>query len=177
MTSASRPALHGEDGPQASEVFRLAFDEAPIGACVIGPDRRHLRVNRHLCEMLGYPEAELLGKPFTDLLHPDDVAACALAFERVIKGEVPSFGWEARFVRRDGQVGWARVHGGLLHASSAEPHAIADIVDITAEKEAETARLRVSRYARGLIEASPDPLVTIAPDGKISVEASWMVNV
>ena len=29
--------------------------------------------NRSLCEILGYPEEELLGKTFQDITHPDDL--------------------------------------------------------------------------------------------------------
>jgi PAS domain S-box-containing protein len=41
-------------------------------------------------------------------------------------------------------------------------------VDVTAHKQAQTALRSTSLYARGLIEASLDPLVTISPEGKIT---------
>lgn len=42
------------------------------------------------------------------------------------------------------------------------------ILDITDRKRAEEAVYQASRYARSLLEASLDPLVTISPDGKIT---------
>jgi PAS domain S-box-containing protein len=41
-------------------------------------------------------------------------------------------------------------------------------IDVTERKQAETALHAASRYARGLLEASLDPLVTISPEGKIT---------
>ena len=40
--------------------FRNTFELAGSGMAHIGMDRRFIRVNRRLCEILGYPEAELL---------------------------------------------------------------------------------------------------------------------
>ena len=41
-------------------------------------------------------------------------------------------------------------------------------VDVTAHKQAQKALRSTSLYARGLLEASLDPLVTISPEGKIT---------
>lgn len=39
--------------------FRGAFDDAPINMAMVRLDGRYLRVNRTLCEILGYSEEEL----------------------------------------------------------------------------------------------------------------------
>src|SRR6185295_11272222 len=63
-----------EDALRKSEShFRAMFDEAPIGLAYVDPDFRLGRVNRALCDFLGYNSEELLGLPFTDITHPDDV--------------------------------------------------------------------------------------------------------
>src|SRR6185503_17338200 len=45
---------------ESEERFRRTFELAGSGVAHIGLDRRFLRVNRRLCEILGYSEAELL---------------------------------------------------------------------------------------------------------------------
>ncbi|WP_166177359.1 PAS domain-containing protein [Rubrobacter tropicus] len=52
---------------ESEERFRGTFEDAPIGVALVGlpssspeADRRYLRVNPALCEMLGYSEEELL---------------------------------------------------------------------------------------------------------------------
>jgi PAS domain S-box-containing protein len=57
------------------ERFRLAFENAPIGMAIVGLDYRMQRVNRALCDALGYSERELLARTFIDITHPDDVQA------------------------------------------------------------------------------------------------------
>ena len=53
--------------------FRRTFELAGSGMAHIRLDRRFLRVNRRLCEILGYPEDELLGLTGRQISHPDDL--------------------------------------------------------------------------------------------------------
>src|SRR6185312_7542226 len=48
------------DLEQSEARFRETFDEAPIGIALVGPNGRWLEVNRALCEIVGYSEAEML---------------------------------------------------------------------------------------------------------------------
>jgi PAS domain S-box-containing protein len=41
-------------------LFREAYENAPIGIALVSTDGKWLRVNRSICEMLGYEPAELL---------------------------------------------------------------------------------------------------------------------
>ena len=51
--------------------FRQTFELAASGICHVS-EGRFVRVNRSLCEILGYPEKELLGKTVKEVSHPDD---------------------------------------------------------------------------------------------------------
>ena len=59
---------------ESEERFREIFEHAPFGMCVTGLDGRFIQVNAALCRMLGYSEQELLGTPWAQLTHPDDLA-------------------------------------------------------------------------------------------------------
>ncbi len=50
------------------------FDLSQDSLVVARLDGYFVRVNPQLCELLGYDEQELLSRPFTSFLHPDDVA-------------------------------------------------------------------------------------------------------
>ena len=70
---------------ESEERFRLTIDEAPIGIALVSLDARFVRVNRVLCEILGYTSSELTTLTVRDVTHPDDVdergvlLACPLA--------------------------------------------------------------------------------------------------
>jgi PAS domain-containing protein len=54
---------------------------------LIGRDRRFQRVNRRFCEILGYSEAELVGRTGRDLSHPEDVDHMNAQRPRLYAGE------------------------------------------------------------------------------------------
>ena len=59
----------------SEERFRQAFEFAGIGMAIVGLDGRWIRVNKSICEIVGYSQPELLTKTFQDITHPDDLAA------------------------------------------------------------------------------------------------------
>ena len=57
---------------EAQEVFRHAFDDAPIGIGLVGLDGCIQRANRSMAVLLGRTQEELVGASIRDLTHPDD---------------------------------------------------------------------------------------------------------
>jgi len=45
--------------------FQTVFDHLAVGSTITAPDGRFLRVNAALTELLGYDEAELVGRSFS----------------------------------------------------------------------------------------------------------------
>lgn len=86
------------------------FYELPfIGMAVTSPSsKRWLHVNQTLCDILGYPRAELVEKTWAELTHPDDLAENVALFDRVIRGESDGYKMEKRFIRKDGATGTPR---------------------------------------------------------------------
>ncbi|HEX7899420.1 MAG TPA: PAS domain S-box protein, partial [Planctomycetota bacterium] len=120
--------------------FRNAFDHMGVAACLISPDYRFLKVNRALCDMLGYGEDELLGMGCADVTHPDDAADTAQAEGRLLSGEASHLRLEKRYRRKDGSI----VHGvleiSLLRDVEGRPiQFVCGIQDITDMKRAEEA--------------------------------------
>ena len=58
-TSASGSASSPQP-EESEERFRLTIDEAPIGMALVALDGRFVRVNRALCEIVGYSSDELI---------------------------------------------------------------------------------------------------------------------
>src|SRR5688572_11800444 len=91
---------------QSEERFRRTFELAGVGVAHIGPDRRFQRVNRRLCEILGYPEHELIGMTGREISHPDDRDAMNAQRPRLYAGDVEALRGEKRYIRKDGSVVW-----------------------------------------------------------------------
>ena len=150
--------------------FGPAFDFAAIGMALLGPDSRLLRVNRALCEMLGYTQQELLQLPPHALSHPNDWQEEVLQRGRLLAGTAASYQCEHRLLHHDGHVVWGLLTCSLARdtAGRAE-HFIAQVQDITRAKTAEAAlrdseeRARVAqrrlREQSELLDQSRDAIV------------------
>jgi PAS domain S-box-containing protein len=120
--------------------FRNAFEHLGIGACIVSPEGRFLKVNRALCDMLGFPEGELLGKPCATVAHPEDVEDTVVAERRLLEGQESPVRLEKRYLRRDGGLVYGILTMTLLRDAAGRPvHFVCGIQDITDMKRAEAA--------------------------------------
>jgi PAS domain S-box-containing protein len=120
--------------------FRALFNDAPIGIIQADPNNGcFLLVNPQFCRMTGYSEAELLGRPFTEITHPADRSANLEEFLQLGRGEIPGFNLERRYVRKDGATLWSEVKVIMVRDAHGQPlHALAVISDITERKLLQT---------------------------------------
>ena len=85
------------DARAAHRFFELDLDLL----CVAGFDGRFRRLNPAWTETLGHSREELLGRPFIDLVHPDDVDATLAELERLKDGH-RTLRFENRYRTADG---------------------------------------------------------------------------
>ncbi len=139
--------------------FASAFEHAAIGMALVGPDGRWLKVNRAICEMIGYTEAELMGSTFQDITHPEDLAADLENVKRILGGEIASYQMEKRYFHKQGRTVWVWLTVSLIRDAAGEPmHFIAQIEDITQRRQVEEAlRASEERY-RMLFARNPLPM-------------------
>ena len=125
---------------ETEEHFRNAFDLAAIGMALVSPQGTWLRVNRALCDLLDYPEPDLLQANFQDVTHADDVGNDLASLYRLMQGETLRCQVEKRYMNRLGQVVWALNSVSLVRDADGNPaHFIFQIQDITERKRAEAA--------------------------------------
>lgn len=147
------------------ELFRLTFDQSPLGAAIVGLDHQLLRVNRVLCEITGYSQAELLGYDTISITHPDDRAADLQPVAALLSGEINQYTLVKRYLRKDGALVWARVSGQLVHTRAGQPrHFVHLVEDITAQILVEADLERQSQYHRTLATCSQMLLREIRAD-------------
>lgn len=134
----------------SEELFRSAFDHAPIGIALLASDGRWLRVNRALTSILGYSESEFLATDFQSLIAENDLGTALIKIHELSTGKIASCQMEQRYLHKNGQTVWT-----LWSVSAASEHnaegsnMIFQIQDITDKKISEQKLLH---------EATHDPL-------------------
>lgn len=127
---------------EAEERFEQAFDHAPIGMALVEPNGRFCRVNRALCEIVGYEEDSLVGKTFQQITHPEDLHTDLEYVRQVLDGDRRTYQMEKRYLHADGREVWVMLSVSLVRASDGSPlHFISQIEDISGRKALEE-RLR-----------------------------------
>jgi two-component system cell cycle sensor histidine kinase/response regulator CckA len=146
-----------EDALRAAEqLFRRAFDDAPIGMALIDLDGRWLRLNRSLCQMLGRSEQELRTTELNDLSHPEDRRLDRPLIKELLAGRRRSFAIEKRYLRADGRMVHALVHISLMHGDGERPlYFLCQLVDITERRRAEAERRASEERLQAIIDNSP----------------------
>jgi two-component system cell cycle sensor histidine kinase/response regulator CckA len=146
-----------------SEELERYFTSSLDLLCIADVDGYFLRLNPEWEKVLGYTIAELEGRRFLDLVHPDDMNDTRKALSRLEnKEEILSF--ENRYRCKDGSYRWiewrSRPVDGLIYAAAR---------DITRRKDM-AAALRASeeRLSR-IVGAAQDAIVMIDPCGSISM--------
>jgi len=141
----------------SDQYFRSIFDHSPVGIGIAGPDRRYQKVNPAMCRMLGYSEAELLGKHFADITHPDDVDLNIHNIEAMSAGAVGNFAIEKRYVRKTGEIVWVSLNVvPLAQVSPGEWSTLGLAEDITARRQSMEALANSESRFRNLIETTSD---------------------
>jgi PAS domain S-box-containing protein len=117
--------------------FNLSLDMF----CIVGFDGCFTRVNPAWQRVLGYTEADLLSKPYIDLVHPDDREATLAESARLAEGKEVVY-FENRYWHKDGTLRW------LLW--SAAPYPAQQVIyaaarDVTERKAAEETMARDAR--------------------------------
>ena len=132
---------------EAEERFRRAFEDAPIGMALVAPDGRFLRVNRALSEITGYAEAELLGRTFQEITHPDDIDEDVAGTVQLLSGEIRTYRIEKRYLRPDGETVWVMLSVSLVRDEDGSPlYFVSEIEDISERKHAQEELQRLADH-------------------------------
>ena len=123
--------------------LRAIFDEAAVGMAVVDLHGRLVRTNRALQSMLGYTAGELGNMLFSQLTHPDDVAADWELFGDLVAGERTQYKVEKRYFHADGSTLWTTLNVSMVRDTEGAPcFSVGIIEDVTERKRAEEALLQ-----------------------------------
>jgi len=136
--------------------FRTVFESSFVGMALAELDGRFVLVNRALCSLTGYSEAELLVMSALDIIHPDHRAGHVATRRRLLAGEIDRHESEKRYVRKDGRVIWAVGNVALIRDAHGLPiNTVGQLQDITERRMAEDALREGEARLRAIIDHSP----------------------
>ncbi|HYL74058.1 MAG TPA: PAS domain-containing protein, partial [Bryobacteraceae bacterium] len=144
---------------QASQYARSLIEASLDPLVTISPEGKITDVNAASALVTGLSREKLIGTDFSDYFTEPQKAR--EGYRQVFsQGSVTDYPLTIR--HREGQV------TDVLYNASVYKDAGGNVLGVFAAARDVTAQKQASQYARSLVEASLDPLVTISPEGKIT---------
>jgi len=145
---------------KAASQYARSLVEASLDPLVtISADGKITDVNEATIKITGVPRERLIGTDFSDYFTEPDKAR--EGYQQVFaEGFVTDYPLTIR--HKDGRL------SDVLYNASVYKDARGNVLGVFAAARDVTAQKQASQYARSLLEASVDPLVTISPEGKIT---------
>ncbi|HEX9052588.1 MAG TPA: ATP-binding protein [Anaeromyxobacter sp.] len=136
------------------DLAQIVIETVGALVLVLDPEGRILRWNAACERATGYSRAEMVGRPFWDLLLPDERDGVRAVFDDLVAGRFPNQ-HENVWTARDGShrlISWS--NNALLDGAGAVRAVVATGIDITDRTRAEDALRRQAKRLEALAEAS-----------------------
>ncbi len=150
---------------QSEERFRLLFEEASDPKMLVSGEGRILDVNRMAHERLGYAREEMVGRPVSDFVTPENVPQVPERLKRVhLEGHAT---YESAQMHRNGTVMPVEISTIAIELDGKTTF-YSILRDISLRKEMESALKESEAHLRGILENAPIGLATASPEGRFT---------
>jgi PAS domain S-box-containing protein len=134
---------------ESEEKFRTLFEFAPMAVALHSANGKFLQINRAYRKMLGFTEEELRRLGVKKVTHDEDVAEGKRLYTELRDGKRNHYHREKRFLRKDGELVWARSSASAVRDSRGKLRFIVSMIeDITERKRLENELLEISASER-----------------------------
>ena len=143
------------------------YDLAPVGYFTLSDKDVLLEVNLAACTLLGGTKSQLVARPFTSFIRPEDTDRYYLFFRRLLLMGQPQVCGDIQVLKRDGTRFWAALQGNLT--TDATGAAVINLIlsDITTRKQAEAALRDSESQLQATLESTADGLLAVDSQGKV----------
>ena len=149
--------------------FRATFEQAAVGIAHVSADGNFLRINKRLCEIMGYGQEEMLQLTFRDITPAEDLDADIQQLNRLVTREIDTLTKEKTYLRKDGTLFWALVTVSLVQDEQGQPQWFMAVVsDISQRKEAQIALENMREYTDHLIESANVIIIGLDTKGNVT---------
>ena len=126
------------DSDHDKELFRLAFENANIGMCLVNLNGNLFKVNAEMANIFGYTTQELEGMNVNDIAHPDFKDVSPRFIKNASEGSESHVIFEKQYVHRNGNLVTCIVTSSAVCDANNKPmYFISHVQDITERKNAE----------------------------------------
>ncbi len=148
------------------EEIKTIWDVSPDLLCVADYNTAtFLKINPSFKKTLGYSEEELLGKPFLEFVHPDDLQSTINVIEEELKENMTVINFINRYLCKDGSYKYLNWVSKPIKAKG-QTYAIAR--DVSEQIEAEKALAEQNIFLRNITETSPIGIVRTDAQGQLT---------
>ncbi|MBD3251137.1 PAS domain S-box protein [Candidatus Uhrbacteria bacterium] len=159
---------------EVQEQYERLFNVSGAMVCIADlKTGKYIKLSPAFTEVLGYSEKELMAKPMTSFIHPDDRKRTEALIGEMLERSVPVMQFENRYLCKDGSEKWLSWKARAIHD---EGIAVAMAYDITDRKQAEIERelaLESHRQERDkmatIVEQMGDGLLVIDRSGTVEL--------
>lgn len=168
-----------EELEDSEKKYRLLIENA-IEAIYIAQDNKLTFANPMVSYILGYPHHEILSRPFTDFIHPEDKEMIIENYLKRIKGEKVPNNYEFRVIDKKGNVKWLSILSVNIEWNDS-PATLNFSSDITERKNTEREIKSLARFPA----ENPNPIMRIDREGILlyankpafSMPAEWKLKI
>jgi diguanylate cyclase (GGDEF)-like protein/PAS domain S-box-containing protein len=127
--------------------FKTIFDNAAMGIGIADINGVPVQSNKALLDMLGYTHEELIQHKFADFTHPDDINEDLSLMEDLIEDKISSYTLEKRYIKKTGEIIWAKLTVSLIRDSLGKPEFVVAMIENITEAKKSMEELEESRRA------------------------------
>jgi PAS domain S-box-containing protein len=150
---------------KSEEKLKNIFNLANSGILVADIEGHFIEFNECWLKMTGYTREEYSKMKNFGVTHPEDIEKSKLWLQKIISGEIDKYQIEKRYIRKDTSIFWGESSVSAIKDKNGNiTGTIGIVTDITERKLAEELLRQSEEKYRGLVENSPDGIVTYVQD-------------
>jgi len=163
---------------ESEESLRALFEDAPCPYHEIDNNGNMVRVNRTMCDMLGFEASEMVGRPIWDFVTPEEREESRASVARRLLGTGIAVPVERTFRSRNGAELVFQIHDRLIADGAGNVVGIRSaMIDVTQTRRLSARLARERHLLSALMDQSPDHVYFKDTEGHFTLVNTAMVHV
>ena len=161
----------------SEERYRTVVESSHNGIAILDDKSHIIFVNDECQKIFGYSKEELLGADIRSLLDSESAELVMDRYQRRQRGEIVPAKYEFDIIRKDGEKRRVELISKVIKDHLGKPQTIAQLMDITEKKRAESALLASEELNRGIVTNAPVGILYLDRLGRVIYENPAMTQV